>query len=164
MNEAPNRVYIAETLLNTSQRLLTERQGQHEDVLYWAGVEIEGAWLLSTCVSPDARTRPGGFATSLIANARVISYLSAHGIRLLAQVHTHPDHRVGHSHGDDEGAFMAFEGFLSVVVPNYGRSGILPWSQCGVHRYGGGHFHRLPKKEVEDLIRVLPVGIEFREQ
>jgi hypothetical protein len=158
----PRRVLIGEGLIHASQRLLALGHGGREDVLYWAGVELKDTWLVSTWITPQAHTSRGSFVTSAVANANVISYLSKHRLTLLVQVHTHPGHRVDHSLGDDTGAYMAFEGFLSIVVPHYGQRGILPFSQCGVHRYERGQFLRLHDPVVAQLMEVLPLGVDLR--
>ena len=50
-------------------------------------------------------------------------YLARAGLELIGQVHSHPGRFVGHSDGDDERALMPYDGFLSIVVPHYGRRG-----------------------------------------
>jgi hypothetical protein len=161
----PERVLIAESLLRVTENVFTGRShDQHEDVLYWAGCDLGGTWVLTTCIRPGATTTEGSFRTSAADNARVVAYVAKHRLSLLAQVHTHPDHRVGHSHGDDLGAFMRFEGYLSFVVPYYGSHGILPFSACGVHQSQGQQFRRLRVREVETLFEVLPIGVDYREQ
>lgn len=160
----PKRVLIAESLLRVTENVLTGRShDQHEDVLYWAGCALDGTWVLTSCIRPGATTAEGSFSTSATDNARVVAYIAKHHLSLLAQVHTHPDSRVDHSRGDDLGAFMRFEGYLSFVVPNYGSRGILPISTCGVHQYRGQQFRRLREREVDTLFAVLPIGVDYRE-
>lgn len=160
-------VVFHEPLLQVSEALL--RKGStiwrgHESVLYWAGMEMDNKWVLSTCIRPVARTTRGSFQTSTRANAEVISFLAAHQLGLLAQVHTHPGSFIDHSEGDDEGAFMAFENFISIVVPDYGRQGILPLTQCGVHRMENGQFRRLRVDEINQSFRILPLAQDFGEK
>ena len=159
----PKRVMIAEGLLRVTESVLASRShDEHEDVLYWAGCEISDTWVLTSCIRPSATTTAGSFCTSAADNARVVAYVAQQQLSLLAQVHTHPDHRVGHSRGDDLGAFMRFEGYLSVVVPHYGSRGILPLSACGVHQFCDEQFRRLREREVVTMFQVLPIGVDYR--
>lgn len=165
MSAKPTRVFLTEGLVRTSESVLRQRPtSNHEDVVYWAGRECGNDWFMTTCISPEAARTRDSFSTSTTANARVIAYLAAYELALLAQIHTHPDHRVGHSKGDDVGAFMPFEGYLSIVVPHYGHRGILPLEQCGVHQFANGHFYRLLEADITRLLRLMPIGVEFRKQ
>jgi hypothetical protein len=83
-------------------------------------------------------------------------------LQILAQVHGHPGDWVGHSAGDNRGAFMAYEGYYSVVVPNYGLQGLLPLSRCGVHRFDKGRFVRLPAEDVSKQFVVAPAWVDLR--
>lgn len=160
--QAPRRpVHVTEGVISGSHELLRRRHAARESIIYWAGFECEASWVLTTCIGPDATTNRGSFETSATANAQVISYLATLRLKILAQVHTHPDHRVGHSPGDDEGAFLAFPGFLSIVVPHYGQHGIVPFAACGVHEHDGTSFRRLNRTEVDATLRVLPMGVDF---
>lgn len=159
----PKRVMITEGLLRVTESVLASRsRDEHEDVLYWAGCELGDTWVLTSCIRPSASTTAGSFRTSAADNAHVVAYVAQHRLSLLAQVHTHPDHRVGHSRGDDLGAFMRFEGYLSVVVPHYGNRGILPIAACGVHQFCDERFRRLHEREVVAMFHVLPIGVDYR--
>lgn len=149
--------------MNVSGQLLRQRQGwwSHERVVYWAGVETETAWLVTTVIRPRARTTWGSFQTSVKANAEVVASLSSAGLGILAQVHTHPGAFVNHSEGDDEMAVVAFENFVSIVVPHYGRKGMLPLTKCGVHRFENRGFRRLRPEEIAASMRVVSTLIDF---
>lgn len=127
-----------------------------ERIVYWAGVKRDDVWVATTVIRPDAKLTRGSFDTTAGSNARVIEYLSAHGLAFLGQVHTHPSKWVDHSDGDDRDAFMPKENSISIVVPQYGRRGMRPLQTCGVHRYEGGRFRRLPPPEIEESICVVP--------
>ena len=92
----------------------------------------------------------------------VIVELSQHRLEFIAQVHSHPGTYADHSTGDSQGALMPFEGFVSVVVPNYGRSAIWPLCRCGVHRFEGGKFRRLSLDEVDQMFHVVPFLVDMR--
>lgn len=151
-------VLIPTALIEETDRLLTSpgARSHEEEILYWAGVESLGTWVILLCIRPRASRTRGSFRTTADANAEVIHELAEHRLHLLAQVHSHPDQFVDHSEGDDAGAFMPFENFISIVVPHYGDRGVLPLAQCGVHRMESGVFRRLAKPEVERSLRVVP--------
>lgn len=151
ISRAPH-VTIAADLIRKSVLLLQgamDEVSAHEKVLYWAGVRTEGVWHITTCIEPELTSTWGSYQTSAVANAKVIQYLASNELELLCQVHSHPGIFVGHSDGDDEGAFMPYEGFLSIVVPFYGADGIVPLVQCGVHRFQNGSFYRLTESEID---------------
>lgn len=152
------KVIIATRVIDESVGLLQgagDERSAHEKVLYWAGKSFDDRWVLTSCIAPKATTTWGSYSTSASENAKVIKFLAESELELLCQVHSHPGDLVGHSTGDDEGAFMPFENFVSIVVPNYGQRGILPLTQCGVHRFNNGKFVRLSDKEVEASFSVI---------
>jgi len=155
-------VAVLEAAMEQSQRIL--RCGlwrATERIIYWAGVKREGLWVVTTVIKPDAVLTRGSFQTSPAANAEVVDFLAGAGLSFLGQVHTHPGHGVDHSGGDERDAFMPVENGLSLVVPDYGRRGMLPLTICGVHRYEGGRFRRLRNLEVEATLCVTPGIKEF---
>ena len=134
----------------------------HEGVAYWAGRRFGADLIVTTCIAPAATTTCGSFETSSYTNARVVAYLAGAELELLGQVHSHPGSSVGHSAGDDERALMPYEGFLSIVVPHYGRCGMTPLTGCGVHIFENGHFRRMGGTEVEARFRLLDVFTDLR--
>ena len=52
--------------------------------------------------------------------ATVVRAAVQRGLHVVGQVHTHPG-RAYHSRGDETGAQIAYTGYVSVVLPNYGR-------------------------------------------
>jgi len=135
------------------------RPGKRETVVYWAGVDGGKQWTVTTAICPHQRITRGSFVVDAAANAKVIQDLAAHGLVMLGQAHSHPGTLVDHSDGDDEWTSFAFAGFISIVVPSYGRSGVLPLSQCGVHRYED-HFRRLNSEEVSRLFSIIPASLD----
>ena len=53
--------------------------------------------------------------------ARVVRTAIDCGLQVVGQVHTHPG-KAFHSAGDDDGARIAYTGFISIVIPDYGRN------------------------------------------
>jgi proteasome lid subunit RPN8/RPN11 len=153
---------IAEIVVQACERYLQgAARDAHEKVVYVAGVKRPDVWIATTVIRPKARTTRGSFATSSAANADVVAFLSDVGLSILGQVHTHPGPFVEHSGGDDEGAFMPTENYLSIVVPNYGRQGMLPIERCGVHRYESGTFRRMFGEELTVTVCIVPLAKDF---
>jgi hypothetical protein len=136
----------------------------HEGVAYWAGIPSDEAWVVTTVLAPEATTTAGSFTTSTVANAMVVARVNELRLQLLAQAHGHPRGWVGHSDGDNTGAFMPYEGFFSVVVPWYGSQGLLPLTTCGIHRYEGGGFVRLSDNEIRERFVLLPASVDLRRE
>lgn len=160
MPERP-RVFIPESVLATTERLIASTH-EHEEVLYWAGLEGPHGIVAVSALAPTADTTYGSFDTTAVSNAVAIQWAASRGLGIVAQLHCHPDHRVGHSRGDDLGALMPYENFLSIVVPYYGTAGIGDFQTSGVHRYEQGRFRRLTAEEVISTIIVVPTAANFR--
>lgn len=76
--------------------------------------------LAIAAVRPEAVTTPGSFFVSSAAMAKVVRSAMKAGLQVVGQVHTHP-RKAYHSDGDVEGARIVYGGFVSVVLPDYGR-------------------------------------------
>ena len=92
----------------------------HEGVAYVLG-QTDGATTLAVAaVRPQAATTCGSFSVSAPAMAQVVRTAVRAGLQVVGQVHTHPG-KAYHSDGDIEGARVVYSGFVSVVLPDYGR-------------------------------------------
>jgi hypothetical protein len=151
------KIWVSAGLLDRTADILRQSgySGEsHEGVVYWSGRRAGTESFVTTCIAPSAYTTRGSFNTSSHANAKVIMYLATAGLELLGQVHSHPGEFVGHSDGDDEHALMPYEGFMSMVVPHYARSGMRPLSVCGIHIFENSGFRRLDACEVENCFQI----------
>lgn len=79
--------------------------------------------------------------------------LSETGLRLIAQVHSHP-REAYHSEADDRYAIVTAEGGLSLVVPNFGNAPADPASWA-VYRLQGSDWREMGPKEVGSLFDVV---------
>jgi proteasome lid subunit RPN8/RPN11 len=52
--------------------------------------------------------------------ARIVRSAANNGLQVVGQLHTHPGEAY-HSDGDEYGARIAYSGYVSIVVPAYGR-------------------------------------------
>ena len=153
------RLVVPSAVVTESERLL-RRWRRRETVIYWVGEAHTEAAVVTTVIRPKQQNTAGSFEVTREANADIVVWLCAHKLKLLAQLHTHPGSFVGHSGGDDLGASLAFFGFYSLVIPNYGRSGILPLQQCGVHVFTN-RFVELPTPIVEKQVQIIPHVADF---
>lgn len=92
---------------------------RHEGVAFLLG-RTDGVCAVGlTAVRPKATTGPGHFHVSSGEMARVIAYAMDLDLQIVAQVHTHPVDAF-HSDGDEDGANIRYDGFISIVLPHYG--------------------------------------------
>jgi len=107
---------------------------RHEGVALLLG-RADGAKVsVLQCVRPTARTGAGHFVIEARAMARVVARAMDSELQIVGQVHTHPQEAF-HSAGDEEGANIRYEGFISIVIPDYGdhlpaRSGWAVYRFC----------------------------------
>lgn len=79
--------------------------------------------------------------------------LSETGLRLIAQVHSHP-RRAYHSEADDRYAIVTAEGGLSLVVPDFGSAPPDP-AAWAIYRLNGRDWREVGTREVESLFEVI---------
>lgn len=158
-------IYLPEAVATATAHLIASygnSREQHEGIAYWAGILTGGVQVVTTVLAPEAITTKGSYKTSIVANAAVITKVNEYQLQLLAQIHGHPKACVSHSAGDDSGAFMPYTGFYSLVVPHYGRQGLLPLYKCGVHRYEDGRFVQLTPEVIERQFVLAPTSVDLR--
>src|SRR6266851_4587050 len=115
-----HRVLLAETFPFALQHCI-EREIKlgHEGIAYLFGQTDGETTIVLGAIRPDAETTRGSFNVPSAAVARVVRKISDLGLQLVGQVHSHPVDAF-HSEGDDIGARIAYQGFISIVVPDYG--------------------------------------------
>lgn len=70
-------------------------------------------------VRPRAKTSCGRFEIPTREMARVVALAMDLDLQIVGQVHTHP-REAFHSEGDEEGANIRYDGYVSIVIPDYG--------------------------------------------
>lgn len=96
-----------------------EIQKKHEGVCYLIGQSDGHSTVAIAAYRPAALTTRGSFSVTSPAVAGVVRAAVDRGLQLVGQVHTHPGVAY-HSEGDDEGARIAYSGYASIVIPDYG--------------------------------------------
>jgi hypothetical protein len=142
---------IPSQVVRDTEKVLMEYasiEPSNEGLVYWGGTKRKEAITVRAVIAPKTVSSYGSISISHRSNFDFVGALNQHNLVQIAQVHSHPTQWVGHSLGDDEMAAFKVEGLLSIVVPEYGTSGMLPLTKCGVHRYVRGDFKRLSEKYV----------------
>lgn len=95
------------------------KQGR-EGIAYMLGLSNGTTTLIVSIIRPEAQTTQGSFKVSSPAMAQVVRKSASLGLHVVGQAHTHPVDAY-HSKGDIEGARIAYKGYVSIVLPYYGR-------------------------------------------
>lgn len=144
----PCRVILTESCLNAMRSCMApEIELGHEGIAYLLGLTNGVSTVIVGAIRPESHTTIGSFNVSSVAMARVVRAASNVGLQVVGQVHTHPGSAY-HSGGDDDGARTAYDGYISIVVPGYGRE--LP-SLLGaaIYSYRNHKFSRLVAKALK---------------
>ena len=92
---------------------------KREGVVYLYG-RTDGLTTLAVgAIVPDAQTTAGSFYVQTSEVARMVKEIRRRGLQLICQIHTHPTIAY-HSDGDVKGLKLICDGYVSVVLPNYG--------------------------------------------
>lgn len=126
----------------------------HEGLVYWCGSITSREAKITAVIAPKTSSNYGRVSTSHSSNFEFIKELNKRGLVYIAQVHSHPTDWVDHSDGDNYWAPFRSEGLVSIVVPNFGTTGMIPLQKCGVHRFENGSFHRLSNKDVKQSFKI----------
>ena len=132
-----------------------------EQVCYLDGVATGGGGVVTTLTFPNAVLTAGWFEVSPGAMSQAGKHMRAHGLRRLAQVHTHPSDWVGHSPWDDQHAYSHRIGALSIVLPRYGRNSP-SLAQVGIHIRTADGWQQIELAFVDKYIRIVPSCCDFR--
>lgn len=130
-----------------------------ETVALWYGVEEPGRHIAVAIGLPRAESQDYNFAIPSGELERLSLEAVPRGLVVVAQLHAHPGRSTTHSDHDNENAVSFHPGFISVVLPHYGREG-LDIMGCGVHEYDGSQWRKLPAIENAKRIQVVPTVLD----
>ncbi len=146
-----------EEVTGTALRTFRGLDSRHEGMVYWAGRrEGEDTFILAV-LTPKCEHGPYRVMAPATEIGRIARLARAHGLAVLAQVHSHPGDDTRHSDGDDDLILMPFEGMYSLVVARYGDGSVRPEHGCGLHQFQGGRWMRVRPGTSGPLIVVPPV-------
>jgi proteasome lid subunit RPN8/RPN11 len=155
--------FISRSVISaTGKALPTFRDAfsDHEGAVFWGGRETPIGTFIIKAVVPVAEHSSGRVYVSEQAVLETVHRLREDGLGLVAQVHSHTTEDARHSEGDDRLVLMPYEGMLSIVVPHYGKFGLMPLSGCGVHQFQDGVW-RLCTSGLE-RVRIISASLDLR--
>lgn len=116
----PRTFVIADAVLSAIPTVFAHGTEQSlEAATYFLGQTDGATTTVLACVRVRCDATRGSFKVDAHEMRRVIETARTFGLQVVGQMHTHPG-LAYHSHGDDEGAQIKHDGFVSVVAPDYG--------------------------------------------
>lgn len=144
---------VIETTLHVLQQF-----GAHgcEGLVLWVGEVTEGQARITRAVVPSQTPMKSEEGVGYFIDGQVLfelnQKLSNTGLRLIAQVHSHPGEAY-HSETDDRYAIVTADGGLSLVVPDFGKAPKDP-TLWAVYRLSNGSWHELDTAQARSLLNV----------
>jgi Prokaryotic homologs of the JAB domain len=132
--------------------------GSHgcEGLVLWIGEIGKGYARINQAFVPDQRPLKSEEGVGYFVDAETLfelnRKLSETGLRLIAQVHSHPTEAY-HSETDDRYAIVTADGGFSLVVPNFGNAPADP-TLWAVYRLNKGLWRELEISEARSLLKV----------
>jgi hypothetical protein len=141
-------------VLSTLEALQLYGEEGFECLVLWLG-EVNGdVALVSRAIVPEQEPISNESGVGYFVDSetlfRLNRVLALTGLRLIAQVHSHPAEAY-HSAADDRYAIVTAEGGLSLVVPNFGKAPLDP-TMWAVYRLRQGEWQEQSTKEIKILM------------
>lgn len=160
----PNRIekfYIPTAVLRETQKYVeVHGANRKEAYMFWAGAVADNEAYITTCVYPTANARHGGVKVPLEKMTEINLELRDRDQLVLAQVHSHPG-VARHSPVDEEKAVSFHEGFVSIIVPDFGETPVYDLRDCGVYIYSAdGGWRLLDDAEIEERFVIQETVLE----
>jgi hypothetical protein len=152
---------IPEALWRQVIAALREPPHDRELAAYLDGVRHHEDGIATTLTVPPIEGGSRHFSVSSEDMSRAAKHLRAHGLRRLAQIHTHPGAWTGHSPYDDELAYSQRDGAISIVVPHFAGAGT-GLSDCGVHVREPDGWVQLRHRDLGAAISIVPSIVDLR--
>ena len=115
--------------------------GQRETGAFLLGRQRPGAARVTTYLCYDdldsQALESGAITFHAVGYAALWKYCRTKGLRVIADVHTHPGGDVGQSHIDQRHPMVPVAGHTAIIVPHFGRA---PWwslKTVGMYEYLG---------------------------
>ena len=127
-----------------------------EGLLFWGGVPSGESVQVTGLYLPGHSLQGERVRLTPDESRWLLRRLRARDEKLVAQVHSHrywPEHSLG----DDQLAPVRHDGFLSIVIPNYG-SGVTGLEQCGTYEAVDGRFVGLDRLMVRARFCLSPTA------
>lgn len=118
-----------------------------EGLVLWLGRNIEDTSVVLACAAPRTSHDWGRVHIDEAAVGAAASAARAHGLGVIAQVHSHPGRDTRHSDGDDRLVLLPYESMFSVVVADYGMGSVDPADGAGLHQFQDGRWIKVSNHE-----------------
>jgi hypothetical protein len=153
-----DKVYISQrSLEETSVALRTYGKQGCEGLVLWLGhLKDDKSCNVERILVPSQESIKGEDGVGYFVTSKTLfeinKLLSSTGLRLIAQVHSHPG-RAYHSTADDRYCIVTTEGGFSIVVPDFGFgvSSLLHWA---TYRLTNGMWRNIPAQAVRTIFVV----------
>jgi len=151
------KVIVPFKLTSETQRFLrTVGRQRNEGLALWCGTAADEVFEVSQLLIPRQRgvRRPDGVC-AIVDSAemhRINMELYNSGLRMIAQVHSHPTDAY-HSEMDDEYAVANTVGSLSLVVPDFATREFA-LDDCAIYRLHASGWRELSAAEAKALIEI----------
>ena len=144
-------------MIATTLRVLQQFGGHGcEGLVLWVGEVTQAQARVTKVVVPDQRPVKSEEGVGYFVEGATLFELNRKladtGLRLIAQVHSHPGEAY-HSETDDRYAIVTANGGLSLVVPDFGRAPADPTSWA-VYRLMKGSWHELDVEQTRALLNI----------
>lgn len=158
-----NSVKIDKKLLNETNLILREF-GYHgcEGLVLWLGEILADSATIKEIMTPPQESIKSEYGVGYLVSGDTLfsinKYLHSSGLRLIAQVHSHPSHAY-HSEADDLLAVATKEGSFSLVVPDFAK-GTANLNHWAVYQLRGGCWEEVSSGEKNRIFEIEQNGIE----
>lgn len=152
-----DRIVVDRAVVDSTLRVL-RKFGKHrlEGLALWLGDIDSGTAHVTKVFVPDQHAVADEDGVGYFVGGETLFELNRGlaetGLRLIAQVHSHPG-RAYHSETDDRYAIVTADGGLSLVVPNFGRAPADP-AAWAVYRLSRRQWCELATEERERLFAI----------
>ena len=155
------RLVVPRTLVDQSQELLRESGDKDfEALVLWAGrmrKDEREVFDVEMVVMPRQYAVRSDHGVAVMVDGDALFEmnvaLNERGLRLVAQLHSHPNEAY-HSETDDRYSVVTGRGGLSIVIPNF-ACGAFSLADCAVYRLeAGGEWVEVQPRDATSLIHI----------
>lgn len=138
------------------------RRGCHEVFVMWTASLNDAAsdLLIRRAIVPEQRPGRTAFGVYVHIEGNELSRVQIENFmnreRAVVQLHTHPGNDVSMSDLDRQWEVVAHDGALSIIVPNYGRSGLEGFAGANIYEREGQRWRLWTAAEAATRICIQP--------
>jgi hypothetical protein len=165
----PNRIgmyMICDSIFRPIEKHLQYSGHEHEEeVAFLAGYFIgDSIGIVTTALLPYSEHHMVACSVPLDVTAKCFEFMKRKHQSIFAQIHTHPGRGCFHSKVDDDWSVCDLPGFISIVVPCFGRYGvnrIFSGDAKIFERMEDGDWRKLGAEEVQCRFQIIPASFLF---